>query len=113
MSDVGESRILFDFPGERGLSIDEARILRDWLQRGGQTLAAVELRQRIEVEITAQVPAAIAVDGEDVAALRSVLCDTDVGGHDGLVWLKTAVCGPGVEARPDRRHRRFVERPDP
>jgi hypothetical protein len=100
VSHVGDPRIFFDFAGtERELSINEARILRDWL-RLDRTLSAVSLVGRIEVEITAEVPSPIAIDRDDITALQSALCDTDVGNHPGLLLLKEAVCGVGVDAGP-------------
>jgi hypothetical protein len=88
-------RVMFSLAAiERGLHIDEAGILEDWLWKTPM-LAAQTLAARVRDAMTAENPEPLELDGEDVTALRAVLCGVDTGDPlTGLTILRNTVCGP-------------------
>ena len=71
----------------------EAEIVRDWLQ-GARSLAAKALSARVNEKLDAEKvrSRSLTLGLDDIAALRDVICGTDVGNHDGLRSLRTALC---------------------
>ncbi len=71
----------------------EAEIVRDWLQ-GAPSLAAKALSVRVTEKLDADKmrSRSLTLGLDDIAALREVICGTDVGNHDGLASLRTALC---------------------
>lgn len=100
LTELSDPRIVFSFgKTERGLSIEEAGLLHDYLGTL-RALSARSLRKRIGAEITAGEPSPILLDGKDIDALQQALCDAEVGTFGGLELLKSTVCGAGVDAGP-------------
>jgi hypothetical protein len=88
------SSIEFNLGAARhALTLPEAGVLRDWL---GDTraLAAQSLAASLRKELDANRPHFIQLGLDDIAALRSVLCETKLSGLPGLESLKTALCRP-------------------
>ncbi|MGZ8782213.1 MAG: hypothetical protein ACXWZB_01805 [Gaiellaceae bacterium] len=75
------------------LSPAEAEILRDWLTEkgstGGETLATL-----IRDEEASSRRLGIRLGLDDIAALRSVLCETEISGLAGLEALQAVLCPP-------------------
>ena len=92
MSDDDRVHFAFD-SARRGLTSEEAALLVDWLWLD-RSVAAHDLAPRLEAELAKETPVPIDVDSNDLAALRDVLCGTDVGTYEGLALLKETVCEP-------------------
>jgi len=75
------------------LSSAEAEILREWLTEegstGGETLATL-----IRDEEASTRPLGIRLGLDDIAALRSVLCEMEIKGLAGLEALQVVLCPP-------------------
>lgn len=71
----------------------EVEVMRDWLQ-GTRSLAAQALSARVTEKLDAEKvrSRSLTLGLDDIAALRDVICGTDVGNHDGLRTLRTALC---------------------
>ncbi len=73
------------------LTLPEAEILRDWLTDTGST-ASQTLARLIREEIDADRPQGIRLGLDDIAALRSVLCETGLSDVPGLEGLQAVLC---------------------
>lgn len=94
-----EHRVRLHFPDvERGLDVQEAMILTDWLSKE-RSLAAQKLAERL---LAASQEETLELDTDELVALRSVLCETDTGDYAGLEQLGITVGGPALgEGRDD------------
>lgn len=70
---------------------DEVDVLTDWL-RAQRSLRASALKENIAARRSAVQPAPLTLGPDDIQAVRSVLCGTDLGDYHGLIALQTAVC---------------------
>jgi hypothetical protein len=71
----------------------EAELVRDWLQ-GARSFPAKALSARVTEKLDAEQmrSRSLTLGLDDIAALREVICGTDVGNHDGIRSLRTALC---------------------
>jgi len=75
------------------LTLPEAGVLRDWLS-DTRALAAQTLATSLREAMGAMQPRVIRLGLDDIAALRSVLCETKLSGLPGLEGLQAALCEP-------------------